>query len=31
VRAVAEAAQDGADPASAAGSVVQELADALVR
>jgi tryptophan synthase alpha chain len=31
VRAVAEAAEGGADPASAAGSVVQELADALVR
>jgi tryptophan synthase alpha chain len=31
VRAVAEAADGGADPASAAGSVVQELADALVR
>ncbi len=31
VRAVAEAAQEGADPASAAGSVVAELAAALVR
>jgi tryptophan synthase alpha chain len=31
VRAVAEAAEQGADPASAAGSVVAELADALVR
>ena len=31
VRAVAEAAEQGADPASAAASVVTELADALVR
>ncbi len=31
VRAVAEAAQQGADPAVAAGSLVTELADALVR
>jgi tryptophan synthase alpha chain len=31
VRAVAEAAERGEDPASAAGSVVAELADALVR
>src|SRR4051812_26566295 len=31
VRAVAEAAEQGADPAMAAGSVVTELADALVR
>jgi tryptophan synthase alpha chain len=31
VRAVAEAAEQGEDPASAAGSVVAELADALVR
>jgi tryptophan synthase alpha chain len=31
VRAVAEAAEQGSDPASAAASVVTELADALVR
>ena len=31
VRAVGEAAEQGADPAAAAGSVVMELADALVR
>jgi tryptophan synthase alpha chain len=31
VRAVAEAAEQGADPAWAAGSVVAELAAALVR
>jgi tryptophan synthase alpha chain len=31
VRAVGEAVEQGADPASAAASVVTELADALVR
>jgi tryptophan synthase alpha chain len=31
VRAVAEAAERGADPAAAAASVVADLADALVR